>query len=87
LIVNADHFGLCHAVNEAVIGALEKGGLRSTTLMVPCPWALHAMHFLGPINPRAIEGHGSLFRQADFDFFTSPEAQQIVNEEGIILGD
>jgi predicted glycoside hydrolase/deacetylase ChbG (UPF0249 family) len=46
LIINADDFGMCHAVNEAVFRALKKGVLRSTTLMVPCPWALHAMHFL-----------------------------------------
>jgi predicted glycoside hydrolase/deacetylase ChbG (UPF0249 family) len=46
LIVNADDFGMCHAINEAVIRALERGVLRSTTLMAPCPWALHAMHFL-----------------------------------------
>lgn len=46
LIVNADDFGMCHAVNEAVIRAFQEGVLRSTTLMVPCPWALHAMHFL-----------------------------------------
>ena len=46
LIINADDFGMCHAVNEAVIRSLQKGVLRSTTLMVPCPWALHAMHFL-----------------------------------------
>jgi chitin disaccharide deacetylase len=46
LIVNADDFGMCHAVNESVIRALANGVLRSTTLMVPCPWALHAMHFL-----------------------------------------
>jgi predicted glycoside hydrolase/deacetylase ChbG (UPF0249 family) len=46
LILNADDFGMCHAVNEAVFRAFRKGILRSTTLMVPCPWALHAMHFL-----------------------------------------
>ena len=46
LIINADDFGMCHAVNEAVFRALQQGVLRSTTLMVPCPWALHAMHFL-----------------------------------------
>ncbi len=46
LIINADDFGMCHAINEAIIRALTHGMLRSTTLMVPCPWALHAMHFL-----------------------------------------
>lgn len=46
LITNADDFGLCHSVNAAVIGTLQEGMVRSTTLMVPCPWALHAMHFL-----------------------------------------
>ena len=46
LIINADDFGMCHAVNQAIFRALKNGVLRSTTLMVPCPWALHAMHFL-----------------------------------------
>ena len=46
LIINADDFGMCHAVNEAVFRALQQGVLRSTTLMVPCPWALHAMNYL-----------------------------------------
>ena len=46
LIINADDFGMCHAINEAVSAALAQGLLRSTTLMVPCPWALHAMHML-----------------------------------------
>jgi hypothetical protein len=46
LIVNADDFGMCHAVNAAVIGTLRSGVVRSTTLMVPCAWALHGMQFL-----------------------------------------
>lgn len=46
LIINADDFGMCHSVNEAIFGVLNEGVVRSTTLMVPCPWALHAMRFL-----------------------------------------
>jgi chitin disaccharide deacetylase len=46
LIINADDFGMCHAVNEAIVSTLQTGIVRSTTLMVPCPWALHAIHFL-----------------------------------------
>ena len=46
LIINADDFGMCHAVNAAVMRALQEGIVRSTTLMTPCPWARHAMRFL-----------------------------------------
>lgn len=46
LILNADDFGMCHAVNAAIMRVLEAGVVRSTTLMVSCPWALHAMRFL-----------------------------------------
>src|SRR5215207_10426142 len=46
LIINADDFGMCNSINEAIMRTLREGLVRSTTLMVPCPWALHAMHFL-----------------------------------------
>lgn len=46
LIVNADDLGMCHSVNTAIFAALQNGIVSSATLMVPCPWALHAMQFL-----------------------------------------
>lgn len=45
-MVSADDLGMCRAVNEAIFRVLKDGIARSTSLMVPCPWALHAMHFL-----------------------------------------
>lgn len=47
LIINADDFGMCHATNAAILQTLTEGVVSSTTLMVPCPWALHAMRLLG----------------------------------------
>jgi chitin disaccharide deacetylase len=46
LILNADDLGMCHATNAAIFRVLREGVVRSTTLMVPCPWAVHAMRFL-----------------------------------------
>ncbi len=46
LIINADDFGLCHAINAAILRSLKDGIVCSTTVMVPCPWALHALQLL-----------------------------------------
>ena len=46
LIINADDFGMCNSVNEAIIRVLKEGVVRSSSLMIPCPWALQAIHFL-----------------------------------------
>ncbi len=56
LIINADDFGMCHGVNEAIIGALTAGVARSTSLMVPCPGAVQAINFLraNPKRPFAV---------------------------------
>lgn len=46
LIINADDFGRAHACNAGTLRALSDGVVTSTTLMAPCPWALHAMQLL-----------------------------------------
>ena len=48
-------------------------------------WAVHP-GLDGP-ELRAIEPTGSGFRQADFDFWVSPQAKDLIEEEGILLLD
>lgn len=46
LILNDDDFGMYHAVNTAVVRSISEGIASSCSLMVTCPWALHAMRLL-----------------------------------------
>lgn len=46
LILNADDFGMHHAINAATLRTLTEGVVRSTTLMAPCAGAAQAMQML-----------------------------------------
>jgi hypothetical protein len=61
LIINADDFGMYHAVNTAVIHSIEEGIASSCSLMVPCPAAPHAMYLLGQHPQVAFGIHLTLF--------------------------
>jgi predicted glycoside hydrolase/deacetylase ChbG (UPF0249 family) len=46
LVINADDFGMCHAVNQAIIQALDEKLVQSCSLMIPCAWSLHGRKIL-----------------------------------------
>ena len=46
LILNADDFGMCHAINQGIIEVLEADIIRSTSLMVCTAWANEAAEYL-----------------------------------------
>src|SRR5947209_1906899 len=86
LIINADDFGFCHAINEAIFGVLGKRVVRSTTLMVPCPAALHAMHFLRENPDFAFGIHLTVISDSDnnrwLPLTSRDKVPSLVNEEG-----
>ena len=45
IIINADDFGMCHSANKAVFELFEMGGLKSSTIMMPCPTSGEAVQF------------------------------------------
>ncbi|NLB37121.1 MAG: ChbG/HpnK family deacetylase [Clostridiales bacterium] len=45
LIVNADDCGMCRSANLATFELLQCGGITSTTIMMPCGWAVEACTF------------------------------------------
>lgn len=38
LVVQADDFGMCHAVNEGIVESFAEGIVTQSAVMVPCPW-------------------------------------------------
>ncbi len=43
LLVTADDFGMCHAINRGTVRAMREGVVRSSNFLVPCPWFSEAL--------------------------------------------
>lgn len=43
LIVQADDFGMCHAVNQGIAECFQSGIVTQTSVMAPCPWISEAI--------------------------------------------
>jgi predicted glycoside hydrolase/deacetylase ChbG (UPF0249 family) len=43
LLVTADDFGMCHAVNAGTLQAMREGIAASSNFLVPCPWFSEAL--------------------------------------------
>lgn len=43
LVVQADDFGMCHAINAGIVRALREGIATQTSVMAPCPWIGEAL--------------------------------------------
>lgn len=46
LVLNADDLGMYPGMNAGIAAAVERGPVRSTSLIVPSPWAAEAMAWL-----------------------------------------
>ena len=93
VITNADDFGICHNdygfLDSYSLDPVTKAALHAKLLhALPVglsEWAVHPG--LDNSELLAIEPAGNHIRQTDFDFLTSQQAKDIVQEEGIILLD
>jgi predicted glycoside hydrolase/deacetylase ChbG (UPF0249 family) len=43
LLVTADDFGMCHAINAGTARVMREGVVRSSNFLVPCPWFHEAL--------------------------------------------
>ncbi len=60
LMINADDFGMCQAMNAATIGLLEDNLITSATLMPPCPWFVEAVVYAASHPEKCIGVHLTL---------------------------
>lgn len=85
LIVNADDYGMCNAANEAVEELFLGGWLKSSTIMMPCPGAEHAVQFSIDHPEYAIGIHTTLTSEwGKYRWKPLTDGKTLLDEEGFM---
>ena len=85
LIVNADDYGMCNAANEAVEELFLGGWLKSSTIMMPCPAAEHAVQFSIDHPEYAIGIHTTLTSEwGKYRWKPLTDGKTLLDEEGFM---
>ncbi|MBE6795176.1 MAG: ChbG/HpnK family deacetylase [Ruminococcaceae bacterium] len=85
LIVNADDYGMCNAANEAVEELFLGGWLKSSTIMMPCPGAEHAVQFSIDHPEYAIGIHTTLTSEwSKYRWKPLTDGKTLLDEEGFM---
>ena len=65
LIVQADDFGMCHAINQGIAQSFQYGIVTQTSVMAPCPWISEAVALAMDLD-LPVGTHGTLTCEWDF---------------------
>ena len=65
LIVQADDFGMCHAVNQGIAECFQNGIVTQTSAMAPCPWISEAAALAADLD-LPVGVHGTLTCEWDY---------------------
>lgn len=85
LIVNADDYGMCNAANEAVEELFSGGWLKSSTIMMPCPAAEHAVKFSIDHPEYAIGIHTTLTSEwGKYRWKPLTDGKTLIDEDGFM---
>ncbi len=85
LIVNADDYGMCDSANIAVEELFTGGYLKSSTIMMPCPTAEHAVEFSKAHPEYAIGIHTTLTSEwGKYRWKPLTDGKSLIDEEGFM---
>ena len=86
LITRGDGSGMCHSANTAVLEAFEKGILRNTSMMVPCPAFDEAAEMYRDLDGLCLGLHATLNAEWDLvkwgPVLPPDEVPSLVDEHG-----